>query len=70
MNVGSLEKLSNESDITKDKLLTSGLIRKKNLPVKLLGEGEVKTKFTIKVDAVSKTAQEKIEKVGGSVILS
>ncbi len=70
LNVGSLEKLANKSEITKEILLTGGLIRKKNLPVKLLGEGEVKTKFTIKVDAVSKTALEKIEKVGGSVILS
>ncbi len=70
LNVGSLEKLASKSEITKEILLTGGLIRKKNLPVKLLGEGEVKTKFTIKVDAVSKTALEKIEKVGGSVILS
>jgi len=70
VNVGSLEKISNESEITLETLLANGLLRKKSLPVKLLGNGEVKTKLTVKVDAVSKTAREKIEKAGGSVILS
>jgi large subunit ribosomal protein L15 len=51
-------------------LFENGLIRKKRVPVKLLGNGELKSKVTIKVDAVSKTAQEKIEKQGGSVTLS
>ena len=70
VNVGSLEKLAKEKEITKEVLLANGLISKKSLPVKLLGEGEIKSKLTVKVDAVSKTAKEKIEKVGGSVVLS
>ena len=37
--------------------------------VKLLGNGELKSKINIKVNAASKTAREKIEKQGGSVTL-
>ena len=70
VNVGSLEKLAKESEITREILFTNGLISKKRLPVKVLGEGELKAKLTVKVDAVSKSAKEKIEKVGGSVVLS
>ena len=70
VNVGSLEKLVKEKEVTKEVLLANGLIRKKRLPVKVLGEGELTVKLTVKVDAVSKSAKEKIEKVGGSVVLS
>jgi large subunit ribosomal protein L15 len=70
VNVGSLEKLAGVKEVTNEVLLKNGLIRKKNLPVKVLGEGELTLKLTVKVDAVSKTAKEKIEKVGGSVVLS
>jgi len=37
---------------------------------KILGEGEIKTKLTIKARAISKGAKEKIEKVGGKIILN
>jgi large subunit ribosomal protein L15 len=70
VNVSSLEKLAGVKEVTNEVLLKNGLIRKKNLPVKVLGEGELTLKLTVKVDAVSKTAKEKIEKVGGSVVLS
>ena len=70
VNVGSLENLASKKEITHEILLANGLIRKKRLPVKILGEGELTVKLTVKVDAVSKTAKEKIEKVGGSVVLS
>ena len=36
---------------------------------KLLGDGEIKRKVTIKVDSASKSAVEKIEKAGGKVVL-
>ena len=70
INVEDLEKIKKKDDITAEVLFNNGLIRKKRVPVKLLGNGELKSKVTIKVDAVSKTAQEKIEKQGGSVTLS
>ena len=69
VNVGSLEKLAKENEITREVLFANGLISKKRLPVKVLGEGELNAKLTVKVEAVSKSAKEKIEKVGGSVVL-
>lgn len=69
VNVGDLKRLENLETITKDDLLKSQLIRKKNIPVKLLGDGEIDRKINIQVDAVSKTAKEKIEKLGGVVTL-
>jgi large subunit ribosomal protein L15 len=69
VNVSLLEKLDHKSEITTETLFKNGLIRKKNVPVKILGNGEIKSKVTIKVHAVSKTAKEKIEKLGGSVTL-
>lgn len=69
INVGDLARLKNQETITKEDLLNSGLIRKKNVPVKLLGEGEIDRKVNIQVNAVSKSAKEKIEKGGGIVTL-
>jgi large subunit ribosomal protein L15 len=70
VNVEDLEKLKKKENITPEVLYENGLIRKKSVPVKLLGNGELKSKISIQVNAVSKTAQEKIEKQGGSVTLS
>ena len=69
VNVEDLEKIKNKSKITPEILLENGLIRKKRIPVKLLGNGELKSKVNIKVNAVSKSAQDKIEKLGGNVTL-
>ncbi len=70
VNVSALEKLADAGEITKELLIEKGLVKKSGLPVKILGNGELKSKVTVKVDAVSKSAREKIEKVGGSVSLS
>ncbi len=70
VNLSDLNRLENLETITKQDLLKSHLIRKKNIPVKLLGEGEIDRKINIQVDAVSKTAKEKIEKLGGVVTLT
>jgi len=69
VNVGQLEALAGTETITKQILLEKKLIRKKRIPVKLLGNGDLTKKVSIEVDAVSKTAKEKIEKLGGTVSL-
>ncbi len=53
------------SEITRESLRAAGLIKKIKEPVKILGNGEIKKALTIKVQAFSKTAKEKIEKAGG-----
>ena len=70
VNVGQLEKVARETEINNKVLLKARLIRKKDQPVKILGTGDLKSKVTVKVDAISEAARKKIEKVGGSVILS
>jgi len=50
-------------------LQKSKLINKKYRKLKLLGAGDIKQKFDIEVNSVSKSSKEKIEKLGGKVIL-
>ena len=50
-------------------LKAAGLIKSEFEPVKVLGNGELTKKFTVKVDKVSASAQAKIEAAGGKVEL-
>ncbi len=50
-------------------LQTSKIINKKHNKLKLLGTGDLKQKFDIEVNSISKSAKEKIEKLGGKVTL-
>ena len=69
VNLSSLEKVGDEAEINPEVLQKAGLIKKATHPVKILGDGEVGKKVNIKVNAISKSAREKIEKKGGSVTL-
>jgi large subunit ribosomal protein L15 len=69
VNVGDLDKMGKESEISPEVLQKAGLVKKADHPIKLLGNGDLKGKFNIKIHAVSKSAKEKIEKSGGSVTL-
>ncbi len=53
-----------ETAITLDVLEARGLIKDKNKPVKILGEGDVKQAVTIQAHAFSKSAQEKLKNSG------
>lgn len=59
--------LVKSSVIDRAKLLEANLVHKSNLPVKLLANGEIDRKVTIKVQAASKNAVSKVEKAGGKV---
>ena len=69
VNLDALDQLKEET-ITKDVLYQAKLIRKMTIPVKVLGDGKLERKITVEVDAISKSAREKIEKLGGSVSLA
>jgi large subunit ribosomal protein L15 len=64
----NLEKLASlgETSITLEVLKNAGLA-KRGLPVKVLGDGELKSALTVQAHKFSKSAQEKIEKAGGKV---
>ncbi len=66
VNVGDLADLK-KTNIDSVVLAEAGIIRTAKKLVKLLGSGEAKQKVTVSVQAASKSAIEKIEKVGGSV---
>jgi large subunit ribosomal protein L15 len=67
-NIVSLERLAalGESTITPDVLRKAGVIKTKQ-PVKVLGDGELKSAITVHAHKFSKSAQEKITKAGGKV---
>ena len=68
-NLGQIEQLSakyNLQEISVENLYVNGLI-KKSERVKILGNGELKTKLSFKVDAVSEKAKAAIEAVEGTV---
>ena len=50
-------------------LQKSKLINKKYTKLKLLGVGDLKQKFDVEVNSISKSAKDKIEKIGGKVTL-
>lgn len=67
INVGRLEASFEAGDeVTPQTLYAKGLV-KKGRKVKVLGHGELSTKLTVKVDAISDSAREKVTAAGGSV---
>ena len=58
------------SDVLNSELLKKlRLINKNSVKLKILGSGEIKTKINIEADLASKSAVEKLEKIGGSIQL-
>ena len=63
----SVFKKAGKADI--DAFLENGLIKNKNIPVKILGNGEIDFAIEISANKFSKTATEKITNAGGKVIV-
>ncbi|SJZ45875.1 50S ribosomal protein L15 [Mycoplasmopsis verecunda] len=67
INLSDLEAKFNDGDtITLETLFDSNLI-KRQMPVKLLGNGELNKKLTIYVHKASASAKEAFQKVGGTI---
>ena len=69
VNVSDLERFDAGTEVTFDVLRDNGLSGKTCKGVKILGNGELTKKLTVKVNGVSATAKAKIEAAGGSVEL-
>ena len=65
INVNLLNVFENDAVVDIDALKAVGLVSNPRDGVKILGEGELERKLTIKVNQFSKTALEKIEAAGG-----
>jgi large subunit ribosomal protein L15 len=66
VNIGRLNIFNDGDVVTKDELIKRGVIRKNSKYVKVLGDGELEKKLTLKVYSVSKSAMEKLEKSGST----
>lgn len=70
VNTGVLQKsdfIKDGSVVDRKTLLDGRILRKKKLPLKVLGKGELKKKLTVKADAVSEGARKAIEAAGGKI---
>ena len=63
-------KLDAKADVDSDALVAAGICRRKKDGVRILSDGDLKAKLTVKTEGASKTAIEKIEKAGGSFTLA
>lgn len=68
INVGRLEEKYSAGDVVDvDSLFANGMLKSKTTPVKVLADGELTKKLTVRVDKVSGAARAKIEAAGGTV---
>lgn len=66
INVNALERFDNDAVVTVEELLATGIIKNPQDGVKILGNGELTKKLTVKVNAFSEGAKSKIEALGGT----
>ena len=66
INVSDLEKFEDGAVVTPELLKEMGILKKQLAGVKVLGNGNLTKKLTVKADKFSSTAKEKIENVGGT----
>ena len=68
INVKDLNRFDNDTVVDYDLLIQTGLVKQvKNGGVKVLGNGDLTKKLTVKAEKFSKSAADKIEKAGGKV---
>ena len=67
INVSRLDIFEDGDTVTVESLIEKGLIKNPRDGVKILGNGNITKKLTVKVDAFSAAAKEKIEAAGGSI---
>lgn len=65
VNIASLNKFKEGTVVTPAMMIDAGLVKKEFDGVKVLGNGELTVKLTVKASKFSKTAKAAIEKVGG-----
>ena len=65
INVSELDRFEDGAVVDAKALLDAGVLSKCRYGVKILGNGEISKKLTVKASAFSETAKEKIEAAGG-----
>lgn len=67
VNLKSLEQWAGEGTVTPQAMVDAGLIKRKRLPIKILGVGELKKSLVVQAHKFSKSAEAKIQAAGGRV---
>ncbi len=68
VNLAALDALKDVKQVTPELLLAQRVVRRKNMPIKILGTGEITRALEVHAHRFSKSAREKIEKAGGKVV--
>lgn len=66
INLSALERFDSGAEVTIETLIESGIVKNPRDGVKILGNGEISKKLTVKANAFSASAKEKIEALGGT----
>ena len=66
INVSALEVFDNDAVVSVETLIEQGIVKNPRDGVKILGNGELTKKLTVKVNAFSEGAKSKIEALGGT----
>ncbi len=67
VNVSELGRFAAGETVTPERLRQAGLVRDRSLPVKILGDGDLKVALTVQAHAFSQSARQKISAAGGKV---
>lgn len=67
VNLGDLNRFEDGTEVTSALLVEAGLVKNERDGIKLLGNGELSKKLSIKVAKASKAAQEAVVAAGGSI---
>ena len=67
VNVRNFENWSGGDTVTPQAMVDAGLVKRKTLPIKILGTGALKKSLVIQAHKFSKSAEEKIRAAGGRV---
>ena len=75
LNLDKIQRLVDSKKISKDEIINIDLLKKNKVinrsyhKIKVLGSGDIKDKINLSVDFISKSAKEKLEKVGATINL-
>jgi large subunit ribosomal protein L15 len=69
INLRDLDRFEAGAEVTPETLVEKGLLKNTKTDVKLLANGEITKKLTVRVHAISASAREKVEAAGGTVEL-
>lgn len=65
VNIEDLNRFDDNTNVTPELLIESGLVKKELCGIKILGNGELSKKLTVRANKFSISARNKIEKIGG-----